>query len=277
MRIGGIWRYYMSTRWRTLALLSAMGVVVYLAILVFMMPYMAVSMTSQVNLGSGEVIISHTELNKPSLNTPFGTSGSVYSIFMLYFALCTMRSERRYLLSNNLTRYEFMLGTYAASVTMAVLLVAIRYVLDLICRIATYCLGFTINRMVWSPQLILMSTADYLPALVADMGSLILLAGVATLISLLFTRWKKTCIALMVLVMAMPFLLRSFLPVNWQNLLIEHASEVIQWLIDSFDKYKWLFMIDVPAWQALLQQALIGTVLYAVSYLVIRRLPVRTK
>lgn len=277
MRIGGIWRFYMSSYRRTLMFLSAVGIVVYLAILVFMMPYMAVSMTSEVNLGNNEVIISHTEINKPSLNTPFGTSGSLYSIFMLFFALNTMRAERRYLLSNNLTRYEFMLGTYAASVTMAVMLVVIRYLIDLICRIATYFMGFTINMMVWSPQLIFLSTSDYLPALVSEIGSLILLAGVATIIMLLFTRWKKTCIAMMVLMMALPFLLRSFLPVNWQSWLLENANLVIEWLVKSFDRYKWLFMIDIPAWQALLQQLLMGTVLYALSYLIVRRLPVRTR
>lgn len=277
MRLAGIWRFYMSSYRRTLIFLSAVGLIIYLAILVFMMPYMAVSMTSQVNIGTGEVIISHTELNKPSLNTPFGTSGSLYSIFMLYFALCTMRAERRYLLSNNLTRYEFMLGTYASSVTMAVVLVAIRYLLDLICRVATYLLGFTINNMVWSPQLIFMSTSDYLPALASDIGGLVMLAGITTLIALLFIRWKKTCIAILVLMMALPFLLRSFLPVNWQSWLLENINLVVEWLIKSFDKYKWLFMIDVPAWQALLQQLLTGTALYAISYLVVRRLPVRTR
>lgn len=277
MRVGGIWRYYLSTSWRSLALLSAVVAVIYVVILVFMMPYMAVSMTSQVNIGTGEVIVSRTELNKPSLNTPFGTSSTIYAIYMLCFALSAVRAERRYLLSNNLTRYEYMLGTYAASATMAVLLVAIRYVLDLICRAATYIMGFTISGKVWSPQLILASTSDYLPALAADIGSLLLVAGLTALVALLFIRWKKTCIALLVLIMALPFLLRSFLPVNWQTWLLEHANEVIEWLIKSYDKYKWLFMVGVPAWQALLQQALVGTALFGVSYLVVRRLPVRSK
>ena len=277
MRIGGIWRYYMATTWRSVALLSAIVAVVFLAILVFMMPHMAVSVTSQINLGAGEVIVSRTELNKPALSTPFGTSGLIYFIFMLCFALTTMCSERRYLLSNNLTRYEFMLGTYVSSLTIAVALTAVRYIIDLICRAATYFMGFTISGMVWTPQLILASTSNYLTSLLVDMGGLVMLAGAATLVSLLFTRWKKTCIALMVLMMALPFLMTSFLPVNWQNWLIEHSSEVIQWLVESFDKYKWLFMIDVPAWQALLQQLIAGTLMYAISYLVVRRLPVRTR
>ena len=277
MRIGGIWRYHIASRWRAMALLSAITLVMFIGILLLMMPHMADTFSQAIHLGNGEVTITQTELNKPRLNEPFGTTGSIYVAFMLVFAVSSITKDRRYLLSNSVARYEFIAGTFLGSVTMAVLLTAIQYVLDLICRAVTCALGFQISGMAWSAQLILLSTRDYLPSLISQMGNMIALAGFWTLAILLFARWKKTCIALCVLGVLLPVMLTNFLPANWQQWLISNASYVIERVIDFFSEYQWLFLIDVPAWRVLLQQTITGALLYGISYLVIRRLPVRTK
>ena len=80
-----------------------------------------------------------------------------------------------------------------------------------------------------------------------------------------------------VLGVLLPVMLTNFLPANWQQWLISNASYVIESVIDFFSEYQWLFLIDVPAWRVLLQQTITGALLYGISYLVIRRLPVRTK
>ena len=277
MRIGGIWRYHMRTSWRSLTLIGVIVLVLFMAVLVFMSPYMAETLSEAVHLGTDEVVVTRTELNKPMLTSPFGTNGFIYAVYMIVYTITSMMSDRRYLLSNNVTRYEFMIGSYLSAATMAGLLVCMQYVIDLICRIATYLMGFQIGGMVWTPQLILCSTADYLPSLVAQIGNLIAVSGTWTLIVLLFARWKKLCIALCVLALLLPVMLVNFLPANWTEWLLNNAAYVYQQLMDFFARNKWLFLVDVPAWQVLLQQTVAGALMYGIGYLAIRKMPVRTK
>lgn len=277
MRTGGIWRYHMATSWRSLAMLSVIVLVVFIGLLALMMPYTASTITQEVNMGTGSVVVTQAELDKPRLSEPFGTSGMIYSVFMLVFACTSITADRRYLLSNNVTRYEFMLGTFLAAVTMSAALTSVQYVLDLLCRIATYAMGFQLTNMVWSPRLIWLSTSDYLPALISQMGNLVALAGFWTLTILLFARWKKTCIALCVMAVLLPVMLANFLPANWLEWVLKNASYVVEKLAEFFSAHKDLFLIDVPAWRVLFQQTAVGALMYAIGYLVIRRLPVRTK
>lgn len=277
MRIGGIWQYHAKTSWRALALMSAIVLVLFVGILVIMMPQMAVTVSSEVSIGTNNVTLSSTELNKPSLGAPFGTSSSIYIAFMLIFALTAMTTDRKYLLSNNVSRHEFIIGTFLSIVTMAAALTAIQYVLDLLCRIATYAMGFQIRGMVWSPKLILLSTKDYLPSLMSQLGNMIAMSGAWSLIVLLFTRWKKTCIAVMVMMILLPTMMVSFLPANWLEWVIENAAYVLDNVMEFFRAHKWIFLVDVPAWHVLIQQTMVGAIMYALSYLVIRKLPVRSK
>ena len=277
MRIGGIWQYHARTSWRALALMSAIVLVLFVGILVVMMPYMAGTVSSEINIGTNNVTLSTTEFNKPSLGAPFGTSGSIYIAFMWVFTLTAMTTDRKYLLSNNVSRHEFIIGTFLSIVTMAAVLTATQYVLDLLCRIATYAMGFQIRGMAWSPKLILLSTKDYLPSLMSQMGNMIAMSGTWGLIVLLFTRWKKSCIAVLVLMLLLPTMMVSFLPANWLEWVIENAAYVLESMLEFFREHKWLFLIDVPAWQVLVQQTTVGAIMYALSYLVIRKLPVRSK
>lgn len=277
MRISSIWHYHISTSWRSLALLSAIVLAVFIAILLMMTPFMAAVSTHGVSIGTGEVIVSNTEMNKPTLSEPFGTSSTIYTIFMIVFASISITADRRYLLSNNVTRYEFILGTFASVITMAVLLTGIEFVLDLIIRIVTYSLGFTIRGMVWTPQLVMFSASHYVPDLIAGIGNLIAMAGALTLIVLLFARWKKTCITLCVLGILLPIVMINFLPANWLDWLLENAASVYKWLSAFLEQNQWLFLIGASWYHVLIQQTIVGAALYGLSYLVIRRLPVRTK
>lgn len=277
MRTLGIWRYHMASSRRSLALLGGVVLAASIALLMFMMPYMADTMVQVVPFGGADVVVTRTEANKPSLNEPFGTSGAIYAIYMAVFACTLMTSDRRYMLSNNVSRYELMLASFLSTCSMAIILTALQYVLDLLCRLATYLLGFQIYGMVWSPQLILASTADYLPALMAQVGNMIAAGSAIALVLLLFARWKKLCVALCVCAVLLPVMLANFLPANWLDWVIENASYVIERLYEFFRAHKDIFLVGVPAWRVLLQQTLTGAVLYAAAYLVIRRLPVRIK
>ena len=146
MRIDGIWRYHMRTSWRSLTLIGVIVLVLFMAVLVFMSPYMAETLSEAVHLGTDEVVVTRTELNKPMLTSPFGTNGFIYAVYMIVYTITSMMSDRRYLLSNNVTRYEFMIGSYLSAATMAGLLVCMQYVIDLICRIATYFYGIPNRR-----------------------------------------------------------------------------------------------------------------------------------
>lgn len=277
MRISSVIRYHALTSKRSLLLMSALILIAFIGILICMQQFAAYTTVQTIYLGANEITITNSSAGKPSLGSPFGTPGFIYILYMLAFAYHAITSDRRYLLSNNLTRYEFIAGTFLSAVGMALTLTGIQYILDLICRTATWLMGFSIRGMKWTPKLIFCSTNDYLPALISQLGNMIYMAGSITLIVLLFTRWKKTCIALILASMLLPVMLASFLPLNWQNWIVENIGYVVNQAIKFFDKYKWLFLIDMPAHYVLLQQSILGAVMYGISYLVIRRLPVRTK
>ena len=113
-------------------------------------------------------------------------------------------------------------------------------------------------------------------------GVILLVLGIAVFLAasvqLFQGRTKKVhwCISC-VLAMLLPVMLVNFLPANWTEWLLNNAAYVYQQMMDFFARNKWLFLVDVPAWQVLLQQTVAGALMYGIGYLAIRKMPVRTK
>ena len=277
MRIKSICAYYFGRHRKRVLLFSVIVALLFSAILVTMMPFMGDVKNALLRIGDEDVVIVEAEHDKPLLTNTFGTSSFLFFCYTLLFAVKSAGEDRRYLLSNNITRWEYVAGSACSALGLAVALTALRYVIDLLIRLLTLALGFTIYGKVWNAQLVLLGDPWYMEDLLGMPGALLRFCAFATLGVLLFTRWKRTCIVIVVLIILGPIVATSFLPEDLSQWVLSHLDKVVGWIQKLINWYNDITSAKAQLWAGLLVNLLEGAGMYGLCYIVVRRMAVRSK
>ena len=93
----------------------------------------------------------------------------------------------------------------------------------------------------------------------------------------IFASFVLGCIIALVLLVLGPIVATSFLPQNLTSWLMSHVETLTQWIINFLNWYRDVTTLVSALWKSLLLELAAGAVCYALCYLIVRRMTVRSK
>jgi len=239
------------------------------------------------SLGSMLIAINYSQGN--FIDPADFTSSSSFSILVTVFALWLVNRERKFMVSLSVTRRELLLGSLYFLIALAALMTAAQYLVDVIGRGVMWIAGTTPRggwnaRFIaghsptagWSVELLFTGgNPRWAEVLLSNFSAMVSDAGIYTLIGYLFLRWWKVILIMLasgiVLLIVLATQIRFFQQLNE---LANFLTWFVQWLVETAIPAIIDFVYNSSLWLVVSRNAAICAACFALSYPVMRKMPV---
>ena len=207
---------------------------------------------------------------------PFAvTNGSVFSVAVWLIALFIIKREHKFLIAQSVSRIEIIVTTVCFSAVLSLMMTLIMWLASILGILSIWIGGFNISGGWTAAALLTGNNPKLAVTLFESFSGMFASAGIYTLIGYLFVRWWKIILIIAGAGIAALILFVTQIQVSqYLQQIAENAIEFIRWFVDTFIPYLIDFYNDDHAFFRIGSNMLAGLATFAVSYPVMRRMPV---
>jgi len=272
MRAVRLTRYHFARHERKILIYVLIALIISLSSALFILPYTE----SRVMVNTGDTVVidrAHVGMAMYEVPAEF-TSPFLFTALVALSALWLTGRERKFLVSMSVTRRELLLCSLYYLVLLSVILTIAQFAVAIVGRGVMWIAGFA-PRGGWTVEKLVTGGPGWAERHLSDFTVRLRYAGVYTLIGYLFARWWKVIVIAFASGVALLIVLIS--QVNLIRLLPQ-LFDYLTWLIP------WIFTEAIPAvidyltnsstWEGVAVNLVICLGAFALSYPVMRRMPV---
>ncbi len=276
MRAVGVLKSQWIVRWKSvLALLLAL--ILLASVIAIISSFQARTVGVRIN-EHGQYVKNVEYYDMVQYRTPktFDNTG-ILLWCLIFLSIYFAGKYRKFFISLSVSRYEMLIGNFLYLASLAVIFIVAAWLTPFLSRMALLLTGFRFASGVSMREIIWGSSKNILFDGAKIFCEFVLTIGISTFVGYLFARWWKIILLLMGLgIVSMIIVVMQVQLGKNLELLIRFADWLAEWMRMSFIPFIEKVVTTSITWKTLAYYFLMGVGFTALSYPILRKMPVKS-